>query len=188
MGSKYIKNTENATLVCRLASDKNRVFIFPNKKFDKVSNTIKSNGYTEISEEDIKLLQEQSKSFNYYIEKGGLSIVDNMPYDSMNADQLISVLKAENAELKKMLKEAQKGDSTAFNELVDKVSEQDKKISELKDKLKDTEETLVIAEEQLKEFSTKLKEKEAVIEALDVQLADIAAAKTAKKEAKKDKE
>ena len=188
MSNKYIKNTDNATVVCRLTSDKNRSFAFPNKKFDKRNNIIISNGYTEISEEDIKLLQEQSKTFNYYISNGKLEIVDRMPYDSMNADQLISVLKAENAELKKMLKEAQKGDSTAFNELVDKVSEQDKKISELKDKLKNAEETLVIAEEQLKEFSTKLKEKEAVIESLDAQLADVAAVKTAKKEAKKDKE
>ena len=188
MGFKYIKNIEDATVVCKIASNKHKSFVFPNKKFDKVNNTLKSNGYTEISEEDIALLQAESPTFNYYIKNGGLSIVDNMPYDSMNVDQLISVLKAENAELKRMLKEAQKGDSTAFNELTDKVSEQDKKIVELNDKLKDAEETLVLAEEQLKEFSTKLKEKEAVIEALDVQLADVAAAKAAKKEAKKDKE
>ena len=163
MSNKYIKNTDNATVVCRLTSDKNRSFAFPNKKFDKRNNIIISNGYTEISEEDIKLLQEQSKTFNYYISNGKLEIVDRMPYDSMSADQLISVLKAENAELKRMLKEAQKGDTDALAELEAKVVEQNRKIKEQEDALA---------------------EKDKTIKALDVQLAE----KAAKKEAKKDKE
>ena len=151
MSNKYIKNTDNATVVCRLTSDKNRSFAFPNKKFDKRNNIIISNGYTEISEEDIKLLQEQSKTFNYYISNGKLEIVDRMPYDSMSADQLISVLKAENAELKRMLKEAQKGDTDALAELEAKVVEQNRKIKEQEDALA---------------------EKDKTIKALDVQLAD----------------
>ena len=162
MSNKYIKNTDNATVVCRLTSDKNRSFAFPNKKFDKRNNIIISNGYTEISEEDIKLLQEQSKTFNYYISNGKLEIVDRMPYDSMSADQLISVLKAENAELKRMLKEAQKGDTDALAELEAKVVEQNRKIKEQEDALA---------------------EKDKTIKALDVQLAD----KKAKAD-KKDKE
>ena len=162
MGNKFIKNTDNATVVCRLSSDKNRSFAFPNKKFDKRNNIIISNGYTEISEEDIKLLQEQSKTFNYYISNGKLEIVDRMPYDSMSADQLISVLKAENAELKRMLKEAQKGDTDALAELEAKVVEQNRKIKEQEDALA---------------------EKDKTIKALDVQLAD----KKAKAD-KKDKE
>ena len=162
MSNKYIKNTDNATVVCRLTFDKNRSFAFPNKKFDKGNNIIISNGYTEISEEDIKLLQEQSKTFNYYISNGKLEIVDRMPYDSMSADQLISVLKAENAELKRMLKEAQKGDTDALAELEAKVVEQNRKIKEQEDALA---------------------EKDKTIKALDVQLAD----KKAKAD-KKDKE
>ena len=163
MGSKYIKNIEDATVVCKIASNKHKSFVFPNKKFDKVNNTLKSNGYTEISEEDIALLQAESPTFNYYIKNGGLSIVDNMPYDSMNVDQLISVLKAENAELKRMLKEAQKGDTNALAELEAKVVEQNRKI---------------------KEQEESLAEKDKMIKALDVQLSE----KAAKKEAKKDKE
>ena len=162
MSNKYIKNTDDATIVCKLDSDKNKAFRFPNKKFDKRNNIIVSNGYTEIAEDDIKLLQEQSKIFRYYIEHGKLEIVDRMPYDSMSADQLISVLKAENAELKRMLKEAQKGDTDALAELEAKVVEQNRKIKEQEDALA---------------------EKDKTIKALDVQLAD----KKAKAD-KKDKE
>ena len=162
MDNKYIRNTDDATIVCKLDSDKNKAFVFPNKKFDKRNNIIVSNGYTEISEDDIKLLQEKSKVFVYYIEKGKLEIVDRMPYDSMSADQLISVLKAENAAMKKMLKEGQKEDAEALSILETKVVEQNNKIKELEEKLE---------------------EKEKVIKALDLQLSE----KAAKKD-KKDKE
>ena len=160
MRNKYIKNTDDATIVCKLDSDKNKAFIFPNKKFDKRNNVIVSNGYTEISEEDIKLLQEKSKVFVYYIDNGKLEIVDRMPYDSMNTDQLISVLKAENAELKRMLKEAQKGDTDALAELEAKVVEQNRKIKEQEDALKEKDKTIKALDVQLADKKSKADKKD----------------------------
>ena len=66
MGSKYIRNTDDATIVCKIPSDKNKVFIFKPKKIDKRNNILLSNGFTEVSEEDLELLRKESSTFMYY--------------------------------------------------------------------------------------------------------------------------
>ena len=132
MGLKYIKNTDDATIVCKLRSDKNRQFKFPAKKFDRRNNVTISNGYTEISDEEIELLKEDSQAFAYYTKLGRLSIVDSLPFESMSTEQLITALKTENAALKKQLKEADKSDlQTEIAELKEVIASQEKTIEAL---------------------------------------------------------
>ena len=167
MGSKYIKNTDNATLVCKIPSDKNKSFVFPVKKFDKRNGVLAHNGITEISDEDLALLRNESKAFKYYENNASLSVMDNLPYESMSAEQLISTLKAENAALKKMMKEAQHGDAEALSLLEAKVVEQNNRI---------------------KYLEKQLEEKETIIKALDLQLAEKSKKAEKSEKDKKEKE
>lgn len=167
MGSKYIKNTDNATLVCKISSDKNKRYIFPVKKFDKVNGVLVHNGFTEISDEDLAVLRSESNAFNYYEANKALSVVDNLPYESMSSEQLISALRTENAALKKMVKEAQHGDAEALSLLEAKAVEQNNRI---------------------KDLEKQLEEKETIIKALDFQLAEKSKKAEKSEKDKKEKE
>ena len=110
MGTKYIKNTDDATIICKIPSDKTKVFVFRKKQFDKRNNILISNGFTEISDEDMTLLEKESNTFKYYMNNGKLSIADSLPQDAMSSDQLIASLRAEIAALKR---QSAGGDSSA---------------------------------------------------------------------------
>ena len=112
MGSKFIRNTDDATIICRITSNKDKVFVFRTKKFDKRNNVLLSNGYTEVSDEDLALLQAESSAFISYSAKGKLTVADNLPMESMSVDQLVTTLKSEVASLKASLKAAQSGTDT----------------------------------------------------------------------------
>lgn len=108
MGTKYLRNTDDATIVCRIASDMKRRFIFKPKKVDKSTGTIISNGFTEISEADLKLLEEESKAYQYYSRKGRLTVAESLPQESMTQEQLVIALRTENSDLKKELTKLKK--------------------------------------------------------------------------------
>ena len=100
MGIKYVRNTDDATIVCKIPSDKNKSFVFRAKKFDKRENILLSNGYTEISDEDLALLRAESSAFRYYEKSKKLTCTDNLPQESMSTEQLIAALRTEIALLK----------------------------------------------------------------------------------------
>jgi hypothetical protein len=103
MSMKYVKNTGDATIVCRITSDKEKVFTFRGKKIDKRNNIVLANGYTEIDDADLAILKAESHAFNYYEKLGKLKLVDSLPQDSMSPEQLIISLKSENSSLKQQL-------------------------------------------------------------------------------------
>jgi hypothetical protein len=105
MGSKYIRNTDDATIVCKIPSDKNKVFIFKPKKIDKRNNILLSNGFTEVSEEDLELLRKESSTFMYYENAGRLTLTDDLPEEAMSPEQLINSLREENERLRTELAE-----------------------------------------------------------------------------------
>ena len=146
MSIKYLRNTDDATIVCRIPSDKNKSFVFRAKKVDKRNNIVISNGYSEISEEDLELLRKESSTFQYYEAAGKLSLVDSLPQEAMSVEQLVMTLKSENELLKQQIAEG----SGATSE----------EVKELQEKLKAAEEKI---EEQAK-----------MIDALDTQLAEMA--------------
>jgi hypothetical protein len=155
----YIKNSDDATIICRVLSDKKKRFVFLSKKVNKRDNIVISNGYTEITEEDLAILQDESSTFKFYIEKKKLVVLDNLPLESMSADQLIVALRAENAALKA---EKGKGNSTKVaKEMNDLKAEND----ELKEVIASMD-----SSEGLAEALLKIAEQETIIEALDTQL------------------
>jgi chromosome segregation ATPase len=158
MGIKFIRNTDDATIVCKISSDKNKSFVFRNRKFDKRNNVVLSNGYTEVTDDDLLLLQKESSTFNTYMKMNKLSIVDGLPQEAMSTEQLVMSLKTENANLKKLIKELQSSSS-------EKPSEENQKA--LQDALTAIEKLQI----ELQEISDKAEEQERMIEALDAQLA-----------------
>jgi len=167
MGTKFIRNTDDATIVCRITSDKNKIFNFRAKKFDKRNNIVLSNGFTEVTDEDIELLAAESKTYNSYIRLGKLSIVDSLPQESMSVEQLIITLKNENASLKKELsKKVELLDSSA---MVDTLKA-----------------TVAQLSEEINELRESLEEKNKMIAALDLQIAGKTSKKNNNKEAEKE--
>jgi len=132
MGIKYIRNTDDATIVCRITSDRKKVFVFPMHKINKRENTVVSNGFTAISEEDLALLKAESSTFQFYEKSGKLTLADELPQESMSPEQLIAVLRDEIDMLKaeiSALKEG--GESAELKEALAKISDQDKMIEAL---------------------------------------------------------
>lgn len=113
MGIKYIRNTDDASIVCRVPSDKNKVFVFKPRKVDKRNNVLLSNGFTEIDAEDLELLQKESSVFQYYENLGKLTLADTLPPEAMSPEQLISVLRDEIRQLKAELAKLKESGETA---------------------------------------------------------------------------
>ena len=157
MGAKYIRNTDDATIVCKIPSDKNKVFIFKPKKIDKRNNVLMSNGFTEVSEEDLELLRKESSTFMYYESAGRLTLTDDLPEEAMSSAQLISILRNENEQLKLQL--AADKDTTALTEAQNALQNALMEIEKLTG--------------ELKEASEKAEEQERMIAGLDEQLAAV---------------
>lgn len=152
MGSKYIRNTDDATIVCKIPSDKNKVFIFKPKKIDKRNNVLMSNGFTEVSEEDLELLRKESSTFMYYENAGRLTLTDDLPEEAMSPEQLINSLREENERLRTELAENSSiGDQAetqkALQNALAEIEEQKKTIEVL-------EEQLIAAQEELQKVDS----------------------------------
>ena len=152
MSSKYIRNTDDATIVCKIPSDKNKVFIFKPKKIDKRNNVLMSNGFTEVSEEDLELLRKESSTFMYYENAGRLTLTDDLPEEAMSPEQLINSLREENERLRTELAEnSSTGDQAeaqkALQNALAEIEEQKKTIEVL-------EEQLVAAQEELQKVDS----------------------------------
>ena len=152
MGAKYIRNTDDATIVCKIPSDKNKVFIFKPKKIDKRNNVLMSNGFTEVSEEDLELLRKESSTFMYYESAGRLTLTDDLPEEAMSPEQLINSLREENERLRTELAEnSSTGDQAeaqkALQNALAEIEEQKKTIEVL-------EEQLVAAQEELQKVDS----------------------------------
>ena len=157
MGVKYIRNTDDATIVCKIPSDKNKTFIFRPKKIDKRNNIVLSNGFTEITEEDLELLRKESSTFMYYEKAKKLTLADKLPYEAMSSEQLISILRNENEQLKLQL--AADKDTAALTEAQNALQNALMEIEKLTG--------------ELKEASEKAEEQERMIAGLDEHLAAV---------------
>ena len=174
MAIKYVRNTDNAGIHCKIPSDKTKVFIFKQKKFDKKNNVLLSNGYTEISEEDLVLLEKESQTFNYYTKLNKLTVVDSLPQESMSAEQLISTLRAEIAVLRRAVKEAS---SAGSDDLEKKITEQAEEIDDLKQELANAADLPKVIEglqDKLVLANQELEAKQDIIDDLKQELANAA--------------
>lgn len=160
MGTKFIRNTDDATIICKIATEAQKAagldttFVFRNKKYDRSNNTLLSNGYTEISDEDLALLEKESSTYKYYVSIGRLTIVEDLPIEAMTPDQMLIALQSENARLKQELIE--KGGSK--NDSAEHVEKQQLEIEQLKQEIVALEEKQLEVE-QLKQQLVELEEK-----------------------------
>ena len=113
MGNKYIQNTYTADIqIIAKVEGRQRNYVFAHYQRDKISNQVISDGFTEVTEEDLKILNANG-AFKLLIEKKRLILKDEAPLKAGSFEQLlelkakvkeqeqtIAALRAEIAELK----------------------------------------------------------------------------------------
>ena len=120
---KYIQNTYSADIGITLKENGRflKTMTFARYQLDKVSGQVVSDGFTEVEDEDLKLL-EKNGAFQLLIQKGKLVVKDEAPLKAGSFEQMlalkaqvkeqeetIAALRAEIAELKGGKKAAAKG-------------------------------------------------------------------------------
>lgn len=113
MGNKYIQNTYTADIqIIAKVEGRQRNYVFAHYQRDKISNQVISDGFTEVTEEDLKILNANG-AFKLLIDKKRLILKDEAPLKAGSFEQLldlkakvkeqeetIAALRAEIAELK----------------------------------------------------------------------------------------
>ena len=136
MSNKYIQNTYTADIqIIARVDGRPKNYVFTHYQRDKISNQVISDGFTEVTEEDLKILNANG-AFKLLIDKKRLILKDEAPLKAGSFEQLldlkakvkeqeatIAALRAELAELK-----GEKGDA-ADDDGLDKL-----KLDELKAK------------------------------------------------------
>ena len=113
MSNKYIQNTYTADIqIIAKVEGRQRNYVFAHYQRDKISNQVISDGFTEVTEEDLKILNDNG-AFKLLIDKKRLILKDEAPLKAGSFEQLldlkakvkeqeeiIAALRAELAELK----------------------------------------------------------------------------------------
>ena len=113
MSNKYIQNTYTADIqIIAKVDGRQKNYVFTHYQRDKISNQVISDGFTEVTEEDLKILNTNG-AFKLLIDKKRLIIKDEAPLKAGSFEQLlelkakvkeqeetINALRAELAELK----------------------------------------------------------------------------------------
>lgn len=114
---KYIQNTYSADIQIVLKQPDGRFLknmVFARYQQDRISGQVVSDGYTEVEDADLALLQENG-AFKLLVEKKKLVIKDEAPLKAgsfeqmLNLKQRVADLEAENAKLKEELAAYQDG-------------------------------------------------------------------------------
>ena len=110
---KYIQNTYRSDIQIIVKVDgRTKNYVFAHYQIDKISGQVISDGFTEVSDDDLKVL-ETNGAFKLLVEKGKLNVKDEAPLKAGSFEQLLDLkakvkaleeenaaLKAENAKLK----------------------------------------------------------------------------------------
>ena len=113
MSNKYIQNTYTADIqIIAKVEGRQKNYVFAHYQRDKISNQVVSDGFTEVTEEDLKILNANG-AFKLLINKKRLILKDEAPLKAGSFEQLlelkakvkeqeetIALLRAEIAELK----------------------------------------------------------------------------------------
>lgn len=103
MSKKYIQNTYTADIqINAKVEGKLKVYVFPRYQRDKISNQVVSDGFTEVEEGDLKVLNANG-AFKLLIEKKKLVIKDTAPLKAASFEQILE-LKAKIAEQEETIK------------------------------------------------------------------------------------
>lgn len=105
---KYIQNTYSADIQIVLKKSDGRFLkniVFTRYQLDRMTGQVVSDGYTEVEDEDLALLQENG-AFKLLVDKKKLVVKDEAPLKAgsfeqmLNLKQRVADLEAENAKLK----------------------------------------------------------------------------------------
>lgn len=108
---KYIQNTYSADIQIVLKQPDGRFLknmVFARYQQDRISGQVVSDGYTEVEDADLALLQENG-AFKLLVDKKRLVIKDEAPLKAgsfeqmLNLKQRVATLEAENAQLREKL-------------------------------------------------------------------------------------
>lgn len=131
---KYIQNNYTADIqIIAKVDGRTKNYVFSHYQRDKISNRVVSDGFTEVSEEDLKVLNANG-AFKLLIDKKRLVIKDEAPLKAGSFEQLLD-LKAKVAEQEQTIRElraeiaALKGENSDAGDGLDKL-----KLEELKAK------------------------------------------------------
>ena len=103
MSKKYIQNTYTADIqINAKVEGKLKVYVFPRYQRDKISNQVVSDGFTEVDEEDLKVLNANG-AFKLLVEKKKLVLKDTAPLKAASFEQILE-LKAKIAEQEETIK------------------------------------------------------------------------------------
>lgn len=135
MTDKYIQNTYSADIQIVIKDNGRFVknMIFPRYQMDRASGQVVSDGFTEVTEEDLKALNANG-AFKLLVTKKKLVIKDEAPLKAGSFEQVLNLkarvkaLEEENARLKEKLSKYE-GDNAQADDGLDKM-----KLDELKAK------------------------------------------------------
>lgn len=91
MSNKYIQNTYTADIqIITKVDGRQRNYIFAHYQRDKISNQVISDGFTEVTEEDLKILNANG-AFKLLIDKKRLILKDEAPLKAGSFEQLLEL-------------------------------------------------------------------------------------------------
>ena len=153
MSNKYIQNTYTADIqIIAKVEGRQRNYVFAHYQRDKISNQVISDGFTEVTEEDLKILNANG-AFKLLIEKKRLILKDEAPLKAGSFEQLL--------ELKAKVKEQEETIAALRAEIAELKGETSKAADDGLDKLKLDE--LKAKAEELGLDAKDLKKKDEVI-------------------------
>ena len=91
MSNKYIQNTYTADIqIITKVDGRQKNYIFTHYQRDKISNQIISDGFTEVTDEDLKILNANG-AFRLLIDKKRLILKDEAPLKAGSFEQLLEL-------------------------------------------------------------------------------------------------
>lgn len=103
MSKKYVQNTYTADIqINAKVEGKLKVYVFPRYQRDKISNQVISDGFTEVDEEDLRVLNANG-AFKLLVDKKKLVLKDTAPLKAASFEQILE-LKATIAEQEETIK------------------------------------------------------------------------------------
>ena len=91
MSTKYIQNTYTADIqIIAKVDGRQKNYVFAHYQRDKISNQVISDGFTEVTEEDLKILNANG-AFKLLIDKKRLILKDEAPLKAGSFEQLLDL-------------------------------------------------------------------------------------------------
>ena len=130
---KYIQNTYTADIGITIKDNGRfvKTITFERYQLDKASGQVVSDGFTEVNDEDLKLL-EANGAYQLLVKKGKLAVKDEAPLKAGSFEQMLALkervkaLEAENKALQEEVKSLKEAAKKGDKDKADKAGGKDK--------------------------------------------------------------